>query len=268
MKAAAKVSREDFTEAYFAETKKDPRIGAYATYVIYRTLGPTLPEGLAPAAPLWLLCQAYAENNAKDVQAAGHKGSGYALGNTLFDAILAEKSGVVVSRASSDDQQQWRMPSAKLELAMGEMLQEWKTLKAYQLPERSDEFPLLLVAGERRAYTANTAIRDPAWMKGSNPTALIIHPIDANIAGVKNASTARLVTKRGTADVSVEYDDCMKQGTISLPNGLGLSYPDAFGQPATFGVAPNELTSIEDRDPWVGTPWHKHVRARLEPTDG
>jgi len=268
LKAAAKVSREDFAEAYFAETKKDPRIGAYATYVIYRTLGPTLPEGLAPAAPLWLLCQAYAENNAEDVQAAGHKGSGYALGNTLFDAILAEKSGVVVSRASSDDQQQWRMPSAKLELAMGEMLQEWKTLKQYQLPERSDEFPLLLVAGERRAYTANTAIRDPAWMKGSNPTALIIHPIDANRAGVKNASTARLVTKRGTADVSVEYDDCMKQGTISLPNGLGLSYPDAFGQPATFGVAPNELTSIEDRDPWVGTPWHKHVRARLEPTDG
>ena len=31
------------------------------------------------------------------------------------------------------------------------------------------------------------------------------------------------------------------------------------------GVAPNELTSASDRDPWVGTPHHKHVRARLEP---
>jgi hypothetical protein len=29
-------------------------------------------------------------------------------------------------------------------------------------------------------------------------------------------------------------------------------------------VAPNELTSLEDRDPFVGTPWHKHVPARVE----
>ena len=30
------------------------------------------------------------------------------------------------------------------------------------------------------------------------------------------------------------------------------------------GVAPNELTSGTDRDWLAGTPWHKHVRARLE----
>ena len=29
---------------------------------------------------------------------------------------------------------------------------------------------------------------------------------------------------------------------------------------------PRELTSVEDRDPFVGTPWHKHVRARVEVT--
>ena len=32
----------------------------------------------------------------------------------------------------------------------------------------------------------------------------------------------------------------------------------------TTGVAPNELTATEDRDPFVGTPWHKHVPARVE----
>ena len=31
------------------------------------------------------------------------------------------------------------------------------------------------------------------------------------------------------------------------------------------GVAPNELTAVEDRDWLAGTPWHKHVAARLEP---
>jgi hypothetical protein len=30
------------------------------------------------------------------------------------------------------------------------------------------------------------------------------------------------------------------------------------------GVAPNELTASDDRDPIAGTPWHKHVRARIE----
>jgi formate dehydrogenase len=30
------------------------------------------------------------------------------------------------------------------------------------------------------------------------------------------------------------------------------------------GVAPNELTSGDERDWLAGTPWHKHVRARLE----
>ena len=30
------------------------------------------------------------------------------------------------------------------------------------------------------------------------------------------------------------------------------------------GVAPNELTAGEDRDWLAGTPWHKHVPARLE----
>ena len=55
----------------------------------------------------------------------------------------------------------------------------------------------------------------------------------------------------------------MQRGHVSLPNGLGLRYPGAEG-PRTTGVAPNDLTSAGDRDPFVGTPWHKHVAARIE----
>ena len=51
----------------------------------------------------------------------------------------------------------------------------------------------------------------------------------------------------------------MQRGHIALPNGLGLGY-----EGTTTGIAPNELTSTEDRDPFVGTPWHKHVPARLD----
>mgnify|MGYP000384935734 CR=1 FL=1 len=73
----------------------------------------------------------------------------------------------------------------------------------------------------------------------------------------------RLTTRRGSAVVAVEVSDSMRRGHLALPNGLGTSYPTSDGS-STPGVAPNELTSVEERDPFVGTPWHKHVPARVE----
>jgi anaerobic selenocysteine-containing dehydrogenase len=80
---------------------------------------------------------------------------------------------------------------------------------------------------------------------------------------VTSGDTVRLSTKAGAALVSVEVTDTMQRGHVSLPNGLGLGYPTDGGVVST-GVAPNELTSLEDRDRFVGTPWHKHVPAQLE----
>ena len=62
-----------------------------------------------------------------------------------------------------------------------------------------------------------------------------------------------------------EVNETMQDGHISLPNGMGLGYAPAGGEPELTGVAPNELTSLDWKDPIVGTPWHKHVPARLEP---
>jgi hypothetical protein len=58
-------------------------------------------------------------------------------------------------------------------------------------------------------------------------------------------------------------DDAMAAGHLALPNGLGLDHPEGPGRVRT-GVAPNELTASEHRDPWVGTPWHESVEARRE----
>jgi formate dehydrogenase len=62
----------------------------------------------------------------------------------------------------------------------------------------------------------------------------------------------------------IEISDRMQPGHVSLPNGLGVDYPDPRGRHEATGVAPNELTSSEDRDWLAGTPWHKHVPARIE----
>ena len=89
-------------------------------------------------------------------------------------------------------------------------------------------------------------------------------PDDAARLGIADGGRARVTTKRGSAVAMVEVTDTLQPGHVSLPNGLGLAYPDADGRGAVHGVAPNELTASEDRDWLAGTPWHKHVRARIE----
>ena len=61
----------------------------------------------------------------------------------------------------------------------------------------------------------------------------------------------------------VEVTDVMQDGHVSLPNGMGVSYPSPDGDDVV-GVALNELTSTTLVDKFWGTPWHKHVPARVE----
>ena len=78
-----------------------------------------------------------------------------------------------------------------------------------------------------------------------------------------DGDTAKLTTKRASVAVTVAVDDTVRSGHVSLPNGLGLDHVESGARYQT-GVAPNELTASEDRDPWAGTPWHKTVPARLD----
>lgn len=264
LKAAAAKGLTEFTETIWP-LLNDSKISAYLNYVLYRTLGPTLPNNAADAASLWGFCQRLADQFPKMIQAAGHKGEGPALGNDLFSAILNGDSGVIILKGKIGDATQWRRPDKKVNLLVGEMSDALDELSDYKVQERPDDFPLLLCAGERRSYTANTIIRDPQWRKSNNPISLSINPVDAQKLHIKDAEIARLVTKRGQAEVQVELDERLQTGTISLPNGQGLFYPDSAGNNQITGVYLNELTDIHDRDPFVGTPWHKHVAAHLEP---
>ena len=91
-----------------------------------------------------------------------------------------------------------------------------------------------------------------------------MHPDDASHLGVKSGGRVRVITKRGSAETYVEVNDTMLPGHVSLPNGTGLWYPDREGQEFINGVAPNELTTTEDRDWFAGTPFHKHVAAKID----
>ncbi len=200
------------------------------------------------------------------VRRAGFDGEGLLAGEQLFDAIVASPSGVTFTIDEWDDV--WRRvgtDDGRVHLVVPELLGELASLTDGPTAIADRDFPLVLSAGERRSFTANTIIRDPTWRKRDASGALRVSVADAARLGLDDGGPARLTTRRGAARVTVEVSESMQPGHISLPNGLGVDDLDEAGNRVVTGVAPNELTSVTDRDPIAGTPWHKSVAARLEP---
>jgi anaerobic selenocysteine-containing dehydrogenase len=257
-------SRIAFRKRFFELLGADARLFAIAPVLLYRAIGDLLPEGLAEGAGVWALCQIAAQKSAKSLARAGFMGSPPEAADALFDALLSSNSAVVFS---VDDWEETfariRTPNRRVQLAIPELFDELDAL-AHEPRMFDPEFPLVLSAGERRSFTANTIIRNPEWRKKDRGGALRMHPEDAKRAGVADGGRVRLTTRRGSADVAIEISDRMQPGHVSLPNGLGLDFPGATGERVPTGVAPNELTRSEDRDWVAGTPWHKHTPARVE----
>jgi anaerobic selenocysteine-containing dehydrogenase len=226
----------------------DPRLSSLAPVLLYRTLA--LPDELREGAVVFGLAARAAMQYAPSLARAGFSGSPIEAACKLFEAILAAESGVVFAIDEWADV--IRRAAPPFHVALPDLLDELRRLAE---PARDPAFPFVLSAGERRSFTANTIIRDPEWRKKDAQGALRINPDDAAELGVVNGGNVRLVTRRDALVVPVEVSKSMQRGHVSLPNGLGTG---------KAGTAPNELTSTEDRDPFVGTPWHKHVPARLE----
>jgi anaerobic selenocysteine-containing dehydrogenase len=260
LREAAARGRAEFAAAFGEAAASAPEIMRYPAFVLYETLGPTLPDGARAAAALWGLAHRCAMTYPDAVRRAGH-----ADGEALFDAILAGRSGVMFT--VDDYEHAWSYvghPGNRFALEIDELLDELAELGATPVRWTSDEFPLVLSAGERRSSTANTIFRDPTWRKRDADGALRVSPEDAVRLGLEDGGRARVTTTRGSAETLVEISDAMLAGHISLPNGLGVDYPSEDGTAVQTGVAPNELTSLDWRDPLAGTPWHKHVPARVE----
>ncbi len=256
--------RDGFTAAVFAKLAEDPSIMAIAPGLLYRTLGKHLPEGMSAGAAVWALAHQFAAGNRKIVEAVGLSGEGTALGDALFDHIINAESGAVICHEEWSDV--WnRLPGGKAHLALDEFLSDATGLGAEDPVASNDEYPFLLSAGERRAFTANTILRDPEWRKKDFDGALHVHPDDAARLNLGAGATARITTRRGSMDVLVALSERMTPGHIAMPNGMGLAYPDEDGNLKVTGPSPNELTSSEMMDEYVGTPWHKTVPARIEP---
>jgi anaerobic selenocysteine-containing dehydrogenase len=262
LRAAAAEGRAAFAAELQRIVSERPRLAGIMTVLLYETLGPTLGEGNQNAAAVWGIVHNFARRYPESVRRAGFEGEGTAPGEALFDAIFKSRAGVVVSVDPYEET--WRrIHGGRIKLTIPDLIPELRALRE-EHPSRDPEFPFVLSAGQRRTSTANTIIRDPKWRAKDPAGALWMNPADAIDLGVQTGGRVRVITRRSSAETVVELTDTMLPGHVALPNGTGLWYPDREGQEFQHGVAPNELTATEDRDWFAGTPFHKHVPARIE----
>ena len=115
-----------------------------------------------------------------------------------------------------------------------------------------DDFPLRLTTG-RRLESYNTGVQSGGF---SSPLhvggeAILLAPADGARYGVADGGRARIVSRRGSVEAPVRYDDTLRPGLAFM----NLHFPDE--------VATNVLT-IDATDPKSGTAEFKATAIRLE----
>ncbi len=265
LRARLKLGRMAFAMAFQKAMRSAPGLMNLAPVILYRTIGENLSKELKSAAVLWGSASFALAKFSKGVKRAIKPGLSLAPNDVVFEKILNSPSGFVFSH---DDYQtsfeRIRTAHGKINLLIPDLLEQLQLLSDGFEPVTDAEFPYVLAAGERRSFTANTIYRDPSWRRKDLHGALRISEADAQSLGLASGEKARLTTRAGSAEVVIEVSERMPAGNMSLPNGQGIHYPNNDGQSMVTGTSTNELTSTSLRDFIAGTPWHKHVPAKLE----
>ncbi len=237
----------------------------------YRAVGPHLP---APSlGSIWLQCGLNAmQRPAAVLRTLGEEWEGRApfeLAAELFRRILAHPEGVEVARldAATNLEDHLGFADKRIRLAPEPILPEIQRA-CIAVPQVDPEYPFVLAAGLRTRWTANTIQRDPAWRKGRGPhCTLHLSAADARRLAVREGDTVRVSTPRGSVTLPAQVDPKVQDGHIWVPNGFGMRHV-VDGPPTVDGVNSNELTDVNDRDPFTGVPHHRYVPCRLERVAG
>lgn len=266
LRDAAARSRPEFAAAFRAFMRENPNLAAMGALVLYHTLGQTLPDGTAAAAPMWnaaLLCAKRSPQAVRRAIDAAADVPDAQLGDMLFDRIVASRQGTAVTRHEYDEV--WSLishPDRKVRLAVPGML-EWLATLDPRTAGAPEEFPFMLAAGQRRMFNANQIFRDPAWRRDDRDGALLINSSDLDELGVESGDWIAVESTVGRVVARCKADNSMRRGQLALPHGFGQAYPAADGERLTNGPRINLLTESGNRDPIAGTPYHKHVAVRL-----
>src|SRR5208283_1528654 len=140
--AAAATGRAEFAMELMRAVSESPRLAGIMTVLLYETLGPTLGAGNENAASVWGIAHNFARRYPDSLRRAGFRGEGGELGDALFDAILRNPSGVVVSVDPYEET--WRrIHGARINVTIPELIPELKSLRD-EHPSCDPEFPFVL----------------------------------------------------------------------------------------------------------------------------
>ncbi len=267
LRDAAFQSRVAFAGALRAFMAANPQAAAVGSLILYHTLGATLPDGTAAAAPLWqasLTCAKRAPEAVRRALGVGRETPDDQLGDALFDAVVGARSGATITEHGYDEV--WSLIShhdRKIRLSIPPML-EWLDRLDPAIAETPKDYPFVLAAGQRRMFNANQIFRDPAWRRDDPDGALLINTKDLEELGASDGEWIAVRSPAGRVVVRCKADDSLRQGQLALPHGYGQSYPTRDGERLSNGPRVNALTDSRNCDPVAGTPYHKHVAVRLE----
>ena len=115
-----------------------------------------------------------------------------------------------------------------------------------------DDFPLRLTTG-RRLESYNTGVQSSGYVSPLHRggEAILLAPEDGARYGLQDGGRARVVSRRGSVEAPVRYDDTLRPGLAFM----NLHFPDE--------VATNVLT-IDATDPKSGTAEFKATAIRVE----
>ena len=257
---AAKGDRMGFGMALMQYAQSEPAAAKVLPFVLGKTLGPVL--GSYNLAALWGLLQTAPKAFRASAARAGFD-PGLGMGEQLFRALLDTPQGMWIGKSDPDNPfAELRTEDKRINLVIPELadwVQSITPASEEQDLEPDPEYPLILTAGRRTDYNANTIMRNPEWTKGKRVCTVLMNPADADALGLSDGETVRVISDAGEEQVEVEVTDAARPGHVVIPHSFGLVF-----QGKTYKANVNRLTKNTNRDRFAATPYHRYIPCRVE----
>jgi len=229
-------------------------------FILARTLGQAL--GSNGLAELWWNLFTLPEPIKVDVARGAFK-LGPDLTEQLFQALIDHPEGIWVGRVDPENNlDKLNTADKRINIYIPE-LADWvkgiSTEAEARALKPNPYYPLIFMAGCHCDITANTQMRDPAFIRGRRGCTLLMNPDDAKSLNLTDSQKVRITTEAGSAEIELEVTDSACRGQVILPHGFGLNHD---GQ--VYGVNANSLTKNTHRDRIAGTPIHRYIPCRIE----
>jgi anaerobic selenocysteine-containing dehydrogenase len=137
--------------------------------------------------------------------------------------------------------------------------------------EHPEQYPLLLITGERSPYSKNTHIRNLKSLKQKQlGNFLRISSEDAAGLSIANGNMIEVVTRNGSVVVPVKVTNDIRPGVVSLPHGWGrkLFHPETQTDGELQGSNSNVLTETMKLDELSGMPIYNSMPCAVRKAGG